>query len=769
MVPISFLSLAMLAGLAVLVIPPLIHLLNRRRYEVIEWGAMQFLEMSEVTRRRMHLEELLLMLLRIGLLAVLVLALAGPYLDSSSRLLQGGRVNRDVVLVFDGSASMSYTGTGKSAQDQAKEWAIDFVQKMAPGDGVAILHARQQAIPVLGQLTTDRERVIDQIRRMPGPSGSASWPAALEQARAILQESQRSEREIILISDNQRVGWADDRATLAWKDFVALKKEQAGTTPRAWVVNLDPQRPANPPNWSLAALSASRAVVAVEQEVTFRTAMQLHGQTHYERPHRLRLEVNGQFIKNIETPLKASLERGQIPLTFKYRFPKQPGSYLVSLILEPDLPPAERGPGYVIKDHLPADNRQDFAVEVVRALPVLLVDGDTTTDPKTRGSFFLRDALSPARDQTPVVQARVIPIQEFNATSLVGSGSEREPSGIDDRPRVLILSNVARLSGEQQRVIDRFLQQGGGVLVTLGERCERDHYNAELHREGKGWLPAKLDEKQGDEKKVKESVRPLPSSFYHPALEMFRRQGVGGLETAWFARWWKLSTPGAGSTSTPVALFHKETLPFLVERAHGEGKVLLCSVPLDNSWRTNVVDVPAYVPLVHEMVYYLASLRVGEHNLPAGQPLRYRLPTSASLAGLTLQSPSGETRPFSIEATDDRSAYAAQIVQQVQGPILVSEGLREAGIWKLSTPEQQTQFYVVQSDSREADLTPMSEAERKQLEKLAPLTFVDHPEELRERLSNSSSQVQLWWWFLLGLIVLLCSEVFMTRWIVKQR
>ena len=63
-------------GVAALLIPPLIHLLNRRRFDVVEWGAMQFLQISETTRRRLLIEELLLMLLRISLLAVLVFALA---------------------------------------------------------------------------------------------------------------------------------------------------------------------------------------------------------------------------------------------------------------------------------------------------------------------------------------------------------------------------------------------------------------------------------------------------------------------------------------------------------------------------------------------------------------------------------------------------------------------------------------------------------------------------------------------------------------------
>src|SRR5947208_1631082 len=112
----------MLAGLAAVLIPPLIHLLNRRRYDVVRWGAMQFLEVSQRTRRRVFLEEVILMLVRMGLIALMVLALAAP-LDASRWLdFLADRGSRDVVLVVDGSASMGYRSPGGTAHDATKQW-----------------------------------------------------------------------------------------------------------------------------------------------------------------------------------------------------------------------------------------------------------------------------------------------------------------------------------------------------------------------------------------------------------------------------------------------------------------------------------------------------------------------------------------------------------------------------------------------------------------------------------------------------------------------
>ena len=73
------------------------------------------------------------MLLRMGLIAILVLAMAGPFLQGWLFPGFGRKASRDVVLVFDGSYSMSYTEGDPSAHDQAKAWAPQFVQGLNAG------------------------------------------------------------------------------------------------------------------------------------------------------------------------------------------------------------------------------------------------------------------------------------------------------------------------------------------------------------------------------------------------------------------------------------------------------------------------------------------------------------------------------------------------------------------------------------------------------------------------------------------------------------
>ncbi|HEY7311922.1 MAG TPA: BatA domain-containing protein [Gemmataceae bacterium] len=782
-----FLNPWMLLGLTAILIPPIIHLLNRRRYQVVDWGAMQFLQISEVTRRRLFWEELLLMLLRMGLIAVLVLALAGPFITSSILARLGPRTNRDVVLVFDGSYSMGSTSKDGVPHDKAKEWARNFVADLAPGDTVAILQAKEQVVPVLPEPSHDLAAVQEHIDNLPPPAGGCDWRPALQTAAAILSRSQRAEREIILLSDGQRNGWSDRDSQFRWSllaSELGLDRPEptdGSIRPRFWVVNLAPERDADLPNWSLTPLQSNRPIVPTEREVTFRTAMDLHGQKTYSPPHRARLEIDGQFARNLVVPDAAALRNGRVPFSFTHRFATA-GSHLVTVVLEPDPPPEERPAKYTVKDELPGDNRQDFAIEVVQALPVLIVDGETAPRPKS-GRDFLRDALSPARDPTPVVRTRVVPLSEFDPILLAGrSGEPSRTNEHSARPRVLILRNVARLSQPQQEAIAQFLADGGGVLVTLGERVEADSYNVSLFRAGKGWLPAHLDGMEGDVAKPQDAAHPVPGGSDHPALQLFLEKPADGqgpgrfpqLGKASFPRWWKLRTPGRNSSGVQVAALKspKDEYPFLVEwiDPNRAGRLLVCAVPLDDSWGSNVIKTEAFVPLVHELVYYLAGARSSEYNLEPGQPLRYRLDSVGALEQFTLQTPLGESKPLSTDPTR-KDAFLATVDRLPQGSVLRIEGTRETGVYHLHTAEGGTIHYVVRpKTAEESDLTPCSEEDRVTVAKIIPgLKYQNDREQLNVEWISESHRQELWWWLLLGLIALLCGEVWLTRRIVKNR
>ena len=170
---LTFANAALLAGLAAVVLPPIIHFFSRRRIDEQDWAAMQFLTVSQRTKRKIYFEQWLLMLLRMLAVGLLAMALAAPVVTSSffNRFgLASGE--RDIVLLIDGSASMACKADGVSAHDAAKEWAAKFLDTLRPGDRVAIFQARHQPVPYLGNLSSDLDQAQNALELLPPPRGS---------------------------------------------------------------------------------------------------------------------------------------------------------------------------------------------------------------------------------------------------------------------------------------------------------------------------------------------------------------------------------------------------------------------------------------------------------------------------------------------------------------------------------------------------------------------------------------------------------------------
>ena len=125
----QFLSAPLLYGLILAAAPIIIHLLNRRRFQLVEWAPMKYLKLTiRNNRRRVRIEQLLLLLLRTLLIILLILTLARPALSGAGAggwLARRARVSR--IVVIDDSLSMGYRQGGKSALDLVKEASAEII------------------------------------------------------------------------------------------------------------------------------------------------------------------------------------------------------------------------------------------------------------------------------------------------------------------------------------------------------------------------------------------------------------------------------------------------------------------------------------------------------------------------------------------------------------------------------------------------------------------------------------------------------------------
>src|SRR6185369_12499441 len=100
-----FLNPVMLFGATAVSVPIIIHLLNKRKFDHVQWAAMRFIQASvEQNQRRIELEDIILLILRCLILLFLAFALARPTMQRSTGWIGGASVN--AVVVVDNSYSM---------------------------------------------------------------------------------------------------------------------------------------------------------------------------------------------------------------------------------------------------------------------------------------------------------------------------------------------------------------------------------------------------------------------------------------------------------------------------------------------------------------------------------------------------------------------------------------------------------------------------------------------------------------------------------------
>ncbi|HSG72258.1 MAG TPA: VWA domain-containing protein, partial [Planctomycetaceae bacterium] len=450
----------MLAGLAGVSLPILAHLLSKKKYDIVPWGAMQFLELGRETRRRVRLEELLLLLLRILLICLIVFALSRPWASGGMFKHLVSSQARDVVIVIDGSFSMGWEDGVETPHQQAIEWAREFLKDLGSGDTVALLDARDQVREVIEKPTHDLDWVREELDTLPPPSGSSNLVEACTKAVQILSRTTNLDRNVIVLTDGQARCWSSQDAN-RWLRFDDLL-EQPSVRPRIRMIDVTQGKNPDRTNFTVGPIKLSRELTVTEFPIRVSTSVRYSGGTA-PITKRIDFEVNGETIPDRSVSIQLE-PNGETTVEFEHRF-QSIGSYLIGVSVE--------------GDSLPGDNRSLAAISVAEALPVLLVDGDDKFDPTQSETFFAKAALSPQTLNAPWVRAGVVSLSSWDETQL-------------SRYSVVILANVNEISPAQSDALRTFVGNGGGVMFTLGDRCDPAAYS-QLSKAG--LFPAVLREK----------------------------------------------------------------------------------------------------------------------------------------------------------------------------------------------------------------------------------------------------------------------------------
>ncbi len=753
----SFVNPLLVGGLALIAVPILIHILSRRRFRVVEWGAMQFLlEAERENRKRVQFEQWLLLLLRCLAMALLALLLARPFVQPGFvATLLGAKSAVHRYVLIDDSASMGYRGSSVRDFDllmESTERLLAWLRSEAPNDPVTVLTTSDPATPVieaqtLSKLSMDdlRSRLRDiEVRPLP-----ANPRHALTRVANWLDQRPDADADVYVLSDYQRSDWWA-RAAERESAFESIKRiaAAADADERQGAVRVIAVRSSVDGRDNLAvrsiALLRPQTIAGMPAQVVVEVA-NLTNRTAVDLTLEITLNKDAQPAVPIE-----EIEPGKTrEVLFEITFPKA-GFQQLSVGIGP-------------RDPFPLDDDRRVVVPVAETLPVLVVDGEPSSDVWADEVYALRSALAPPGPLPSGIHVEVV-----------------EPSALDATPlgeyRAVMFCNAPVPSPAAIAELERYVRRGGGLLIALGSSAAAiEEYNQALWRNGSGVLPAALEAIVDTEERVGVGLQRLGE---HPVTAMFTAGDQQLSEYVHFRRFVRTasrtqaqtlerdedseSEASSRSSATILAVYaNAARTPALIERPFGRGRVMLFTSSIDAEWN----DWPrsldgSYVVTMLELAHYLAGAPQHPLSLPAGEPIRLAIWPDEHEPGALFRSPAFPNEP----ATD--AHFAGRDTNPgdpliLEGPRATQLGIYEADLTD-RTGGRELRPLAVNLPAAESDLAVLGSADLDTTLAGIPHEILDAEESFLQ--AGDQPRRELWRGLLIALIGTLLLEQALAWW-----
>jgi len=783
------------AGVAAVSVPIVIHLLSKQRFKRVRWAATDFLLTAQrMNRQRVRIEELILLALRCLIIVLAGLMLARWFVWPEGWAATLGSVGRTCrIVVLDDSYSMWATdGASREAAQQDTDLALDSVstttsqattrfnqaksvwwrlierlQAESPNDSLTVLLSSQPDRPFcvedhIGEL--DQKTFKERLEGARASYRGGNMPAAMASVRQRLDEYESIlSAAVYVISDFQQIDWiADENVSSADAQNVSLGENVTGgpnrTNPLAALSSWAPNERllrvtlidvgvSGAENLSMTSIEAEnpQAVAGVGGRYTARVT---HFGSIESQPTSMQVYVGDAAQPPTIVPALSPGQTVNIPI--EITFPDE-GSETLTVELEPDL--------------LPIDNTRTKVVPVQRALRILVVNGESSTDPYEDEVFLLTVALRPEGFEFSGNEVTVVDSDELQGAELSGF-------------HIVILANVPELTEETVQQLEAYVTAGGGLMFFLGDQVDADFYNETLYHDGNGLLPTKLGEVitfSVEQPGVPFGV-PLAN---HPVMRRF-----ADTQVAYFAdaRAWqyficepddnptalrnRISSTAPADDRGPLTVLLRfedaDRHPAIIERILGQGRIVLVTTTADKEWN-NLADYPAYVVLMMELMQYLAQRPADVFAQLVGEPILFALDPAQYQLAATLQLPTFPVEPaIHIDAQPD----AATGLPTIHWPDTWHPGIYRFELTTRSGRHTVKQI-AANVDPTESDLRHASPAD---LTKPIPNLAIEYAtEKTIASQQDKDNRYELWPVLWVVLVVVLMLEQIMAAWFGSHR
>lgn len=765
--------------------PILIHILSRRRFRKIPWAAMEFLLVAQKrNRRRVRLEQLILLALRCLAVFLIAMMIARPFVRPGTAMaLLGTGARTERLVVLDDSFSMLYRapgsiGSGQSVFEQGTA-AVGRLAKWLAGESEAdsltlVLTSRPEVVSLALPSLTEPNllRLHDHLASLSASHRPADMSATLAAAANLIRaRPTQANTYVYVVSDFQRRDWVlparegqkTPRSPLA--PLAELPSEKGSV--RVGLIDVGAESPVN---IAVTDLSAAQPQTAAGVPAKFNVSV-----ANYTSSPLTDVELaSGIAAQTLPPILVPRIDAEQVVRDgVEVTYPNDGSEFLrVSLA----------GAGV---DGLAMDNVRATAVSVAAAVRVLIVDGEPNADPYLDEVYLLRTALRPQGRAASGNELTVIDDDQLDQADLSGY-------------HVVILANALRISETAKRSLETFVRGGGGLAVFLGDQVDPDLYNQRLYDEGRGVLPVPIGRQMtppsgqtGVSFEEWDASRPMLRAFTDNLASILKQVRVstfvavdeaspattmtaGGL-TAGSAR--ERTNGALGASDTPATMPSDDPeLPAevnnaasviarfgdpqrsaaMIERSFGRGHVLLITTSVDQEWNDWASSF-SFVPMMLEMVQHLARQPDDPDQVTVGTPLEILVEDGRFARTARLRTPDYPNDPeLSLEPvsrTDGRKAY-------------IFDGTDRAGMYRFELTtlagDPEIRFAAVNADASESNLTRARRADLDQA--LTEMKF-DYVRDLSVMATESTgARRELWWPLLLMAAMALMAEHGLAWW-----
>jgi hypothetical protein len=702
----SFLFPAMLLGTLGIAVPIVIHLLNRYRFKVVDWGAMELLRRAVTMRaRRVRLEDLILLALRCLVILLIALALARPVLAPGGGFRVGSGSDLGAVIAIDASFSMGHKPGEQARFDLALARAREIGKTLSPGNPVSLVF--------LGDRADDRTHV--KLRNVGFDAGAfemalkeaAPLPEALnldlclEEVQKMQQELDKPLREVYLITDAQ---------VSTWRPLSEKARSLLGQMAKAGPVFCVPVAADNYENVAISGFER-------------RSGLLRRGTTAcYD------IEVTNTGSRRREN-VQVSLQLDDAVIDERVIDQLEPGEAVtVPLFVRFDRTGVSRLTAHIGADELTEDNVR-YAVADVRDQARILYVRGAFEHKSTADADFILAALVP--QPTEALKVDAITAIELPSRKLADY-------------QMVVLADVPDLLDEQVRALYYFVKQGGGLIVFLGDNVQPEIYNARLQVQDeyakRSLLPVELMDTQADMSgwSIEAASHPLARVFKTLPVEMTREVRV--------MRYFRSKLSEGGRAVLKIA---GRDEPLVAEKQLGRGRVVTYATAAQRSW-TNLVVEPLHLMLLQEAVTYLGQ-RSYEQPFLVSQRLVIPLP-------LTESSPVESARFVQLGGDPHGKVVTTSKRDGLTFAGLL-EGADRPGLYEVQTEPPTAPIYLaVNVDPRESHVQALGEAALSELFQGLKVRVVGTADRVEAAIQESRVGKQFWKELLAAALLVLLIE-----------